>query len=128
MNWKAVAAATGLKNPNVAQTKYYKIKKKMGLTTSQAPASTVKTTPSKPSPDDVAKEEAKDVAMASKRGTKRKAKEAFSFTTINKTAEECDDTDDEQQIPESGPIIQKENGHEYDKESQGDEPVVKLEA
>ena len=104
----------------------------MELATGQAAASTAKatpakTTPGKPPPEKVIKEETGHVVKASKRGTKRTAKRAFGFTPINKPADEDDDEYDGQEVPESEPAFPQGNGHEHNEESQGEEPIVKLE-
>ena len=110
----------------------------MELATGQAAASTakatpakttpIKTTPGKHPPEKVIKEETGHVVKASKRGTKRTAKRAFGFTPINKPADEDDDEYDGQEDPESEPAIPQGDGHEHNEESQGEEPIVKLEA
>ncbi len=89
-DWIAVALATGLKNAHVAQTKFGKIKKKIGVTPKSAEASASNITPKKvikktavhKDPARPAKA-ASPVAMTPTRGTKRGAKEAFGFTAIN---------------------------------------------
>lgn len=89
-DWIAVALATGLKNAHVAQTKFGKIKKKIGVTPKSAEASASNITPKKVIKKTAVQKDparpgkaARPVAMTPTRGTKRGAKEAFGFTAIN---------------------------------------------
>ena len=109
-DWNAVASATGLKNAHVAQTKFGKLKKKIGVVPKSAEASASNVTPKKvikkaaveKNPACLgetasAQKAASPVALTMKRGTKRRAKEAFGFTAINEQSE-----DDDVEKPESG--------------------------